>query len=127
MSDSLVIAGRAFKSRLIVGTGKYRTFDEMRRCHEATGAGMVTVAVEEQVVGLGPVAAAEPPGGDPAAALLEILDPRRARAEDWHPMRELPLRARGKTHVPCQVQRALAGNQLLQRTMGFQPAAGPRQ
>lgn len=43
--ESLTIAGRAFRSRLIVGTGKYRTFPEMRRCHEATGAEMVTVAV----------------------------------------------------------------------------------
>jgi thiazole synthase len=45
MSDSLVIAGRRFASRLIVGTGKYRTFPEMRECHEASGADMVTVAV----------------------------------------------------------------------------------
>ena len=45
MSDSLVIAGRRFASRLIVGTGKYRTFAEMKRCHEASGADMVTVAV----------------------------------------------------------------------------------
>src|SRR5690348_9113863 len=45
MTDQLVIAGRAFRSRLIVGTGKYRTFQEMQRCHEASGAEMVTVAV----------------------------------------------------------------------------------
>ena len=45
MGDSLVIAGREFRSRLIVGTGKYRSFEEMRRCHEASGAEMVTVAV----------------------------------------------------------------------------------
>jgi thiazole synthase len=45
MSDKLKIAGREFTSRLIVGTGKYRTFPEMRLCHEATGADMVTVAV----------------------------------------------------------------------------------
>src|SRR3974390_3585679 len=45
MSQSLSIAGREFHSRLIVGTGKYRTFQEMQRCHEATGAEMVTVAV----------------------------------------------------------------------------------
>src|SRR5262249_60419492 len=45
MSDQLVIAGRAFRSRLIVGTGKYRSFEEMVRAHEASGAGMVTVAV----------------------------------------------------------------------------------
>ncbi len=45
MNDSLVIAGRAFRSRLIVGTGKYRSFQEMARAHEASGAEMVTVAV----------------------------------------------------------------------------------
>src|SRR5947208_11138316 len=45
MSDSLVIAGRAFQSRLIVGTGKYRSFQEMARAHAASGADMVTVAV----------------------------------------------------------------------------------
>ena len=45
MSQSFTIAGREFRSRLIVGTGKYRSFQEMQRCHEATGADMVTVAV----------------------------------------------------------------------------------
>ncbi len=45
MEDSLVIAGRAFRSRLIVGTGKYRTLQEMARAHAASGAEMVTVAV----------------------------------------------------------------------------------
>ena len=45
MSSTLKIADREFRSRLIVGTGKYRTFDEMRRCHQASGAEMVTVAV----------------------------------------------------------------------------------
>jgi thiazole synthase len=45
MSQSLTIAGREFRSRLIVGTGKYRSFQEMQRCHETSGAEMVTVAV----------------------------------------------------------------------------------
>jgi thiazole synthase len=45
MSDNLIIAGREFQSRLIVGTGKYRSFQEMARCHAASGADMVTVAV----------------------------------------------------------------------------------
>jgi len=43
MLDNLVIAGRAFNSRLIVGTGKYRSFQEMARAHAASGADMVTV------------------------------------------------------------------------------------
>src|SRR5579863_7236317 len=45
MADELIIAGRAFNSRLIVGTGKYRSFQEMARAHAASGADMVTVAV----------------------------------------------------------------------------------
>jgi thiazole synthase len=45
MPETLIIAGREFHSRLIVGTGKYRSFQEMARCHAASGADMVTVAV----------------------------------------------------------------------------------
>src|SRR5271163_4966420 len=45
MSDVLRIAGRDFSSRLFVGTGKYRSFQEMARAHEASGAEIVTVAV----------------------------------------------------------------------------------
>ena len=43
--DALGIAGRQFRSRLIVGTGKYRTFPEMARALEASGTEIVTVAV----------------------------------------------------------------------------------
>ena len=43
--ETLVIAGREFRSRLIVGTGKYRSFQQMQRCHEAAGVDCVTVAV----------------------------------------------------------------------------------
>src|SRR5512140_3356665 len=45
MSDQFTIAGRTFRSRLMIGTGKYRSFQEMVRCHEASGAEVVTVAV----------------------------------------------------------------------------------
>jgi thiazole synthase len=46
MTDTpVVIAGRTFKSRLIVGTGKYSSFPVMAQAHEASGADMVTVAV----------------------------------------------------------------------------------
>ncbi len=45
MDTPLVIAGREFRSRLIVGTGKYASFQQMARCHEASGADMITVAV----------------------------------------------------------------------------------
>src|SRR5271165_298735 len=45
MSDLLRIGDRQFSSRLFVGTGKYRNFQEMARCHVASGAEVVTVAV----------------------------------------------------------------------------------
>jgi thiazole synthase len=41
----MIVAGRRFRSRLIVGTGKYASFPLMKACHEASGASMVTVAV----------------------------------------------------------------------------------
>lgn len=44
-NDIFKIAGKEFHSRLIAGTGKYRTFQEMARAHEASGAEIVTVAV----------------------------------------------------------------------------------
>ncbi len=44
-TNEFEIAGRVFTSRLIIGTGKYRTFDEMKAAHRASGAEMVTVAV----------------------------------------------------------------------------------
>jgi len=43
--DPLVIAGKEFRSRLIVGTGKYRTMDEMRDAMDASGTEMITVAI----------------------------------------------------------------------------------
>jgi thiazole synthase len=45
MQDTLTIAGRSFGSRLILGTGKYGTFETMREAVLASGAEMVTVAV----------------------------------------------------------------------------------
>src|SRR3569833_1292809 len=42
---ALIVAGRTFRSRLLIGTGKYRSFQEMARCHAASGAEIVTVAV----------------------------------------------------------------------------------
>lgn len=44
-TDRLTIGGRIFTSRLIIGTGKYRTYDEMKAAHRASGAEIVTVAV----------------------------------------------------------------------------------
>ncbi len=45
MVDDLVIAGKTFKSRLIVGTGRYRTMEDMVQAIEASGTEMVTVAI----------------------------------------------------------------------------------
>ena len=45
MSDELVIAGKKFNSRLIVGTGRYRTMEEMVAAVEASGTEMITVAI----------------------------------------------------------------------------------
>src|SRR5947207_4564034 len=44
-TDTLVIAGKTFQSRLIIGTGKYPSNAVMAKAHEASGADMVTVAV----------------------------------------------------------------------------------
>jgi thiazole synthase len=43
--EKLIVAGHVFSSRLIIGTGTYRSYEEMRSAHEASGAEMVTVAV----------------------------------------------------------------------------------
>ncbi|MCS6873942.1 MAG: thiazole synthase [Pyrinomonadaceae bacterium] len=45
MEDTFTIAGKTFKSRLIIGTGKYRSYEQMQAAHRASGAEMVTVAV----------------------------------------------------------------------------------
>src|SRR6266480_3143236 len=45
LTDHFEIAGHPFRSRLIIGTGKYRNYEEMSRAHRASGAEMVTVAV----------------------------------------------------------------------------------
>ena len=45
MEDILTIAGNHYRSRLIVGTGKYKDFEETKRAIEASGAEIVTVAV----------------------------------------------------------------------------------
>jgi thiazole synthase len=65
--DALVIAGKAYRSRLLIGTGKYRDFDETRRAVEASGAEIVTVAIRRTNIGQN---AAEP-------SLLESLPPSK--------------------------------------------------
>jgi thiazole synthase len=67
MEDKLVIAGKAYASRLIVGTGKYQDFDETRRAVEASGAEIVTVAIRRVNIGQN--------AGEPS--LLEALQPSR--------------------------------------------------
>src|SRR2546426_10025556 len=46
MNDTnLVLGGKEFSSRLIVGTGKYSSMDVMKQAHEASGAQIITVAL----------------------------------------------------------------------------------
>jgi len=66
-ADALVVAGKAYGSRLLVGTGKYRDFDETRRAIEASGAEIVTVAIRRTNIGQN--------AGEPN--LLEVLPPSR--------------------------------------------------
>ena len=51
MDDSLNLAGRTYKSRLLVGTGKYKDFEETRSSIEASGAEIVTVAIRRTNIG----------------------------------------------------------------------------
>lgn len=63
--DPLMIAGKAYSSRLLVGTGKYKDFAETRQAIEASGANIVTVAIRRTNIGQEP--------GQPN--LLEALPP----------------------------------------------------
>ena len=45
MPNKLIIAGKEFNSRLIIGTGKYTSFPVMKQAFEASGADMITVAI----------------------------------------------------------------------------------
>lgn len=63
--DSFVIAGKAFQSRLIVGTGKYKSFQETARALDASGAEMVTVAVRRVNLDRS------------KESLLDFIDPKR--------------------------------------------------
>jgi thiazole synthase len=49
--DPLVIAGRGYRSRLLVGTGKYKDFSETRAAIDASGAEIVTVAIRRTNIG----------------------------------------------------------------------------
>jgi len=67
MNDPLIIAGQAYSSRLLVGTGKYRDFEQTRAAVEASGAQIITVAIRRTNIGQEP--------GQPS--LLEVLPPDR--------------------------------------------------
>ena len=51
IDDALVIGSRRFRSRLLLGTGKYRDFDQTRRAVDASGAQIVTVAIRRTNIG----------------------------------------------------------------------------
>lgn len=65
--DSLILGGRAFSSRLLIGTGKYRDFAETRRAAEMSGAQIITAAVRRTNLGQ----------EKNAPSLLEILPPEK--------------------------------------------------
>ncbi|MDA8093834.1 MAG: thiazole synthase [Betaproteobacteria bacterium] len=65
--DELIIAGRTYQSRLLVGTGKYKDFDETRGAIEASGAEIVTVAIRRTNIGQS--------AGEPN--MLDVLPPSR--------------------------------------------------
>ena len=67
MSDPLVIAGKTYQSRLLVGTGKYRDFVETQQAIEASGAEIITVAIRRTNIGQ--------TAGEPN--LLDYLPPSR--------------------------------------------------
>jgi thiazole synthase len=54
MNDPLTIAGKSYSSRLLVGTGKYKDFDETRKALDASGAEIVTVAIRRTNLGQNP-------------------------------------------------------------------------
>jgi thiazole synthase len=64
-NDTLVIAGKSYSSRLLVGTGKYKDFAETRAAIDASGAEIITVAIRRTNIGQEP--------GQPS--LLEVLPP----------------------------------------------------
>ena len=66
-ADALVIAGKSYSSRLLVGTGKYSDFTETRAAIEASGAQIVTVAIRRTNIGQNP--------NEPS--LLDALPPSR--------------------------------------------------
>ena len=65
MQDPLIIAGKAYASRLLVGTGKYKDFAETREAIDASGAQIITVAIRRTNIGQ--------TAGEPS--LLEYLPP----------------------------------------------------
>src|SRR6476619_2122090 len=65
--DELIIAGKSYSSRLLVGTGKYKDFEETRAAVDASGAQIVTVAIRRTNIGQNP--------NEPN--LLEALPPSR--------------------------------------------------
>ncbi len=67
MDDTLTIAGRPYRSRLLTGTGKFRDLEETRLATEAAGAEIVTVAIRRTNIGQDP--------GQPN--LLDVLPPSR--------------------------------------------------
>jgi thiazole synthase len=54
IEDALVVAGRSYRSRLLVGTGKYRDLEQTRAAIQASGAEIITVAIRRTNIGQNP-------------------------------------------------------------------------
>lgn len=54
IEDALVVAGRSYRSRLLVGTGKYRDLEQTRSAIQASGAEIITVAIRRTNIGQNP-------------------------------------------------------------------------
>ena len=67
MNDKLIIAGKNYSSRLLVGTGKYKDFAETKAAVEASGAEIITIAIRRSNIGQNP--------NEPS--LLDILPPSK--------------------------------------------------
>src|SRR3989304_4776640 len=107
IDDPLTIAGKTFRSRLIVGTGKYRSMEEMRDAIDASGAEIVTVAIRRL-----PLDKPDEPN------LMDYLD--------WQPYTVLPnaagCRTVGEALFTARLARELTGSSWLKLEVIPDPA-----
>lgn len=123
MGDNLVIAGRVFSSRLMVGTGKFSSPEVMARAIEASGAEIVTVALRRVDLNA------------PTDSMLDVLDPKKylllpntsgaqtaaeairlariARESGMEPWVKLEITPDPRTLLPDPIETLIAAEQLV--------------